>query len=122
MKKFLVLTLALIGVAILFNSCQKDQITSFDETLLYGKWQSGTVYYKYVSDHTGTTWDTADDQVDGEGLSFTWSLDNSDLTQIYVLELGGTVPKVYTVTELTSTTLTYHDSFGKSYTFTKVSR
>lgn len=120
MKKFLVLATALIAVAILFNSCQKDQNTSFDETLLYGKWQSGTVFYKYLSNYEGTTWDTADDQVDGEGLSFTWSLDNSDLTQIYVMELGGTVPKVYTVTVLNSTTLTYHDSFGVSTTFTKV--
>jgi hypothetical protein len=122
MKKFLVLAMALVALPILFNSCQKDQNTSFDETLLYGKWQSGTVFYKYVIGYTGTTWDTADDQVDGEGLSFTWSLDNSDLTQIYVLELGGSVPKVYTVTVLNATTLTYHDSFGKSYTFTKVSK
>ncbi len=122
MKKFLVLAMALVALPILFNSCQKDNPISFDETLLYGKWQSGTVFYKYLSDYTGTTWDTADDQVDGEGLSFTWSLDNSDLTQIYVLELGGSVPKVYTVTVLNATTLTYHDSFGKSYTFTKVSK
>jgi len=120
MKKLLIFAMALIVVPMLFNSCQKDENTSFDETLLYGKWQSGTVFYKYLSDYNGTTWDTADDQVDGEGLSFKWSLDNSDLTQIYVLTLGGNVPKVYTVTVLNSTTLTYHDIFGVSTTFTKV--
>lgn len=36
------------------------------------------------------------------------------------MEVGGNVPKVYTVTKLTSTTLSYEDDYGKSYTFTKV--
>jgi hypothetical protein len=35
------------------------------------------------------------------------------------MEVGGNVPKVYTVTELTETTLKYQDDFGKTYTFTK---
>jgi hypothetical protein len=36
------------------------------------------------------------------------------------METGGTgVPKVYTVTVLNTTTLSYKDDFGKSYTFTK---
>jgi hypothetical protein len=36
--------------------------------------------------------------------------------------MGGTVPKVYTVTELTETTLKYKDDFGGSFSFTKVSK
>jgi len=31
----------------------------FDETLLFGKWKTGTVYYRYDEDHTGATWDTS---------------------------------------------------------------
>ena len=33
---------------------------------------------------------------------------------------GELVPKVYTVTELTASTLSYEDDYGKTHTFTKV--
>ena len=92
----------------------------YDETLLYGKWQSGTLYYKYFSDGTGKTWDTADDVLESEAQSLTWTLVKSELTHIHILEMGTTVPKFYTVTELTSATLKYKDSFNVSYSFTKV--
>ena len=99
-------------------SCQKEE--EFDETLLIGKWKSGTLYEKYLSDHTGFTWDTKEDVSESEAQSFTWKLEKSTLTQIHIMEVGGNVPKVYTVTKLTSTTLSYEDDYGKSYTFTKV--
>ncbi len=105
-------------VALSLASCQKEE--EFDETLLIGKWQSGTLYEKYLSDHTGSTWDTNDDVSESEAQSFTWELDKSTLTQIHIMEVGGNVPKVYTVTKLTSKTLSYEDDYGKSYTFTKV--
>jgi hypothetical protein len=38
------------------------------------------------------------------------------------MQIGGSVPKVYTVTELTATTLKYHDDFDVSFSFTKVSK
>jgi len=108
----------IVFLALVFNSCQKEPDTVFDESLLIGKWVSGTVHYKYLSDHNGTTWDTADDVTEDEGLPFTWTLDKSELKQIHIL-VGGSVPKVYTVTELTATTLKYKDSLGSSYSFTK---
>ncbi|MDI9545652.1 MAG: hypothetical protein QM282_07285 [Bacteroidota bacterium] len=40
---------------------------------------------------------------------------------MHILEVGGVVPKVYTVTELTATSLKYEDEFGKTYSFTKSS-
>jgi len=33
--------------------------------------------------------------------------------------MGGSIPKVYTVTTLTETSLKYKDDFGKTYSFTK---
>ncbi len=119
-------------VALSLASCQKED-DGFDETLLIGKWQCGTEYYRYdatYSDFTryngnvvrvnGCTWDTKDDVSEDEAQPFTWTLEKSTLTQIHIMEMGGNVPKVYTVTKLTSTTLCYEDNYGKSYTFTKV--
>ncbi len=119
MKKILIALLMFSSIALVFNACTKEE-TSFDETLLIGKWVSGTVFYKYVSDYTGKTWDTADNVTEEEAQSYTWSLVQDQLTHIHILEMGGTVPKVYTVTQLTATSLKYEDDFGVSYTYTKV--
>jgi len=116
MKKFV--GCIIVFLAFLFNSCEPEPET-FQESLLIGKWVSGTVHYKYVNNYTGTTWDTADDVTEAEAQAFTWTLVQSELTHIHIIEAGGSVPKVYTVTELTATTLKYKDSLGKSYSFTK---
>lgn len=101
---------------IFFAGCGKKE---FDETLLYGKWKCGTLYEKYVSSGTGYTWDTADDVDESEAQSFTWELDGEKLTQYHQMEASSAVvPKQYTVTTLTETTLSY-TSNGKTYTFTK---
>lgn len=105
--------------ALFIVSCEK--LDDFDQSLLVGKWQSGSLYYRYLSNGNGYTWDEGDDVSEDEAQDFTWTLVQSELTHIHILEIGGTVPKVYTVTELTSTILTYEDDFGKSFSFTKVS-
>ena len=119
MKKFVVCLIVCFSFSFMFNSC-KVEPESFPESLLIGKWVSGTIHYKYISNYTGTTWDTSDDVTEAEGQAFTWSLVQSELTHIHIIETGGTVTKVYTVTELTATSLKYKDSFGKTYLFTKV--
>lgn len=122
MKKIIRFFLLLIVSTVFMVSCILDTTSqTFDENLLYGKWQSGTVFYKYISDGTGTTWDTSDDVTEAEGQAFNWTLVQDELTHIHVLEIGGSVPKVYTVTELTETILVYKDDFGTVYTFSKVS-
>jgi hypothetical protein len=122
MKKIVYFLIVFVTTALLTVSCDMltPEETSFDETLLYGKWQSGTLFYKYVNDGNGTTWDTADDVTEAEAQKFTWTLVKSELTHIHVLEMGGTVPKVYTLTELTDSTLIYHDDFAKEFSFKKV--
>ncbi len=110
-----VLCVMALGLA----SCQKEE-EEFDETQLVGKWQCGTLYEKYSDDHTGSTWDTSDDVSEEEAQKFTWTLEKSTLTQIHIMEMEASVPKVYTITKLTSTTLCYEDDYGTSHTFTKV--
>lgn len=121
MKKTLRYLTMLTMVTLLAVSCTKEEVT-YDQTLLTGKWQSGTLFYKYLTNGTGGTWDTADNVTEAEAQAFTWTLVKDLLTQIHVLEMGGSVPKVYNVTELTATSLKYHDDFGKSFSFTKVGK
>jgi hypothetical protein len=118
MKKSIIYLVTFLSIAFIFNSCTKDD--NFDEALLAGKWQSGTVFFRYSADGNGVTWDTADDVTEAEGQIFTWTLKKAELTQIHIMSIGGNVPKVYTVTELTSTSLKYHDGFGINYSFTKI--
>lgn len=122
MKKFIVLLVAFMSLSFLFTSCEKEE--DFDETFLPGKWQlvGGTEIYKYLSNGTGAFWDPADDVTEAEGQAFTWTLVKSDLTHIHIMEIGGNVPKFYTVTELTATTLKYHDSFNVNFSYTKISK
>lgn len=124
MKKTVLIALASFLV-ICITSCIKDEEQSFDEGLLYGKWQSGTLHYRYDTDHTGVTWDLADDVMENEGKKFSWSLINEEFTHIYVTEINAygtkaSIPKVYTVIVLTATRLEYEDDFGKTFSFTKV--
>jgi hypothetical protein len=120
MKKIVSFLGLCIVAALLMVSCDSLINKSFDETLLYGKWQSGTLFYKYISDGSGSTWDTKDDVTEAEAQKFTWTLVQSELTQNHILEMGGTVPKVFTITELTDSTLKYHDDYSKEFSFKKV--
>lgn len=119
MKRTLSYLLSAVLFSALFISCEKEE-EFFDEALLIGKWKSETLYYRYDDDYTGVTWDTGDDVSEDEGQAFEWTLIKSDLTHIHILEIGGKVPKYYTVTELTATTLKYKDEFGKHFSFSKV--
>ena len=112
--------LVLCCVALLLAGCDPfPRKEKFDKTLLSGYWVSGTIHEFYRAEGTGYTWDTADDVTEEEAQPFTWTLEKSTLTQIHQMEMGGNVPKTYTVTKLNTTTLEYHDDYGKYYTFTK---
>lgn len=126
MKRFAYVLLACVLVACTFTSCDLGlggEIIE-DETLIIGKWRSGTEYWRYDSDGYGATWDTADDVMEEEAQRFRWELSfsNSSLTHIHIIEITGEeqIPKVYTLTTLTETTLAYEDDYGNSFSFTKV--
>ena len=106
-------------IALLLAGCDHFPWEKFDKSLLSGYWVSGTVHEFYDPAGTGYTWDTADDVTEEEAQPFTWTLEKKTLTQIHQMEMGGNVPKIYTVTKLNATTLEYHDDYGKYCTFTK---
>ncbi|MBR2060314.1 MAG: lipocalin family protein [Tidjanibacter sp.] len=120
-KRLALLLVAGLAMGALMTSCSLDDGEDyFDEEFLYGRWKNGTEYYRYDIGGSGVTWDTADDVSESEGQRFTWTLTGDELKHIHIMVMGGNVPKVYTVTTLTASTLRYHDSFGKIFTFSKV--
>lgn len=115
--------LLLIPIIALLASCtlgpsDKD---NFDSSLIYGKWQSGQEYWVYDMSGTGHTWDEADDVTEAEAQQFVWEIEGASLHITHIGEMGEQIPKDYTLTELSSTTLSYKDGYGKSFTFTKCS-
>ena len=82
MKRIIFFAAAILVALFFAASCNPLEENLFNESDLYGKWQSGTLFYTYASDHTGNTWDTADDVTEEEGMKFTWELVQSELTNI----------------------------------------
>lgn len=121
MKRFTLILLSIALLALFSTSCSSDDETkpSFDESLIIGKWKSETLYERYDADKSGATWDTADDVKEEEAQEFTWTIDKDQLEQIHIIVNGGVVPKRYTITDLTATTMKYEDDFGVTKSFIK---
>jgi len=127
MKKITRNIAVFILTTLIFGACIDP--VYFDPNLLIGKWSRpspfatsenpGDEFFRYDEDGSGVTWDTADDVTELEAQTFTWTLHGSQLTQIHTIEMGGTVTKIYTLTSLTETTLTYKDDFGKVFSYSK---
>lgn len=120
MKKLSIILVAALMMVLSMASCNDDIGTDFDKTLLYGKWQEGSVFERYDSDGTGITWDEADDITEEEGQPFNWTLNGDILTQEHLTVFGSIIPKVYTVSTLNTSNLTYYDDYGSYHYFTKV--
>ena len=124
MKNLKLISLSILAVSAIIlsmSSCSPDTDVEFDQTLLTGKWQENNslVFEVYGKDGSGYTWDEADDVTEAEAQPFTWGLNGNVLTQVHTMEMGGNVPKVYTVTKLTATELIYEDNYGNKHTFWK---
>lgn len=138
MKKKILIALCTV-LLLSFASCDKDK--EFDSNLLVGKWigqiskvDDYDTYYRfdgYMHDFrmpdsretiqaNGCTWCEHDDVFESEAQPYTWSLDGDVLLFEHHMEMGASVPKSYTVTELTSTTLVFEDVFGNISTLNKV--
>lgn len=122
LKSILIAIFAFSAIILSFTSCSPDTDIEFDETLLYGKWQENDTqnFEVYKEDGTGYTWDEADDVTEAEAQHFTWTLEGENLTHIHIMEMGANIPKVYTVTKLSATELTYEDDYEKIHTFSKI--
>jgi len=132
MKKLSLFSIILFLAVSLCSCGGGDDNPDFDESLLYGKWQEGSVFERYYDSPidyvlptgdtvqvNGTTWDESDDVSEDEAQAFNWSLEGSTLTHIYV-GVFVIVPEVYTITTLTSSSLCYEDEYGMKYQFSKV--
>lgn len=121
-KSILIAIFAFSAIILSFTSCSPDTDVEFDRTLLIGKWQeTNTLNFEvYGKDGSGYTWDEADDVTEAEAQPFTWGLKGNVLTQVHTMEMGGNVPKTYTVTKLTATELIYEDNYGKVHSFDKI--
>lgn len=114
-----VIAILFCAIVLLMSGCEPTERKTFDRSLMIGYWQSGTIYEYYNGNGTGYTWDTADDVTEEEAQPFTWTLSEATLTQNHQIEMGGVVPKRYTVTTLNNSVLCYHDDYGNNYIFNK---
>lgn len=118
-NKFVKAVSGMIFISCILVSC-RDGSNYFSEDLLLGKWVEGSEYYRYDSDHTGVTWDVSDDVSEEEALPYSWSLEGDRLTHLHRMNEGQIVPKTYTITKLSATSLKYNDSYGVMHSFSKV--
>ena len=125
-RKFLLPSL-LLAILAMTVSCHKDPVV-FDGKLIVGKWvlyengRTGTEFYRYDADSTGVTWDTSDDVQESEGQPFTWSFDEntSRLTVVHQMEMGGVIPKAYTMKALNDTAMEYEDNYSRTFVYHRV--
>lgn len=127
MRRSKYLLINLLAVAIGLVSCGEKKQT-FSPDLLIGKWKRSVVAangtpgfdcYRYDVGGNGVTWDTSDDVSEIEGQAFTWTLSENRLKITHLLEGGGKIPKIYTIKTLNTTTLSYSNDYGESFTFSK---
>ena len=135
MKKFwkiilIILVAAGIGVAVYYIWFHKEWaepeviepeiFNAFDDDLLIGLWKEDELYYRYEEDGTAVTWDLADDVMEDEGTELEWTLEDDVFTHYYKMEIGGVVPKVYTMKVLELDSMKYQDEYGVMHKFAKV--
>ncbi len=121
---------ALVGLLTLggLAGCKKRVVhINVSEGQVVGVWVKNNTreYWRFDSDNTGVTWDESEDISESESnLRFTWEIANEDeLRMVSSGEMGNQfVPKNYTVTEISSTTMKWEDLYGLTSTLNKVSK
>ncbi|MBR1515079.1 MAG: hypothetical protein IJ622_12435 [Bacteroidales bacterium] len=134
MKKLLYIFFGL-AMAFCLSACggSGGDVDDFDVTNLYGKWQEGTVFERYYAqpfDHilpngdtvqvNGFTWDESDDISEEEAQPFNWTLTGSTLVQEHITTFNQVIPKVYTISSLTSDELVYGDNYSREHHYSRV--
>ena len=112
---------------LLLSSCNlfthEETHINVDPAMLTGKWQQdgSQVFWRYVADGTGVTWDESEDITEEESnLTFEWTINGDRLTHVFRGEQGNqAVPKVYTVKEISSSAMRWMDDYKMEYNFTK---
>ena len=124
-NKFLIFAFSFL----LLTSCslfEHDNHITVSDDQLYGCWvkDGSQEYWRYRDDGSGVTWDEAEDITEQESnLTYTWTVRGDELTHIFRGEMGNqAVPKVYTITAITYSTMNWEDDFGITHSFTKTDR
>lgn len=92
----------------------------YDVDLLIGKWQSGTMFYRFDIDGVGVTWDESDDITEEEASPMKWELNRSKFIHYHEMQNGVLVPKAYKIKCLDLNRLVFQDDYGKEFYFQKV--
>lgn len=97
----------------------EDQV--YDTDMIIGLWQSGSVFYRYNDDFTGSTWDSADDVTEAEASKFTWEVNKKRIIHYHQMEIGGgIIPKAYNINKLDLMNFVYKDDYKVESAFVKV--
>ena len=122
------LTLTVAAGLLLLSGCslfEKETHITVEESQLYGKWREGTtlVYWRYVDDGTGVTWDEGEDVSEEESnLTYSWTVRGDVLTHVFSGAQGNqAVPKVYTITEIDENHMVWKDDYGMTKTLSRLS-
>jgi hypothetical protein len=125
MKKGVKILMVLLAVAGMW-SCNREEHLNVDPTLLYGRWVQvdKPYYWTFNADGTGNLVNReAVQEGDADNGDFTWTLSDGDqlLTEFRGSgELGGMyIPKLYTIKEISTTSLRWEDQYGRSTNFNK---
>lgn len=128
MKKTRIPILMMVtAFTLLLSSCnffgsEETHITVNDDQM-YGRWQKrGTQeYWRYKADGNGVTWDESEEIYEDESnLTFQWTLNGDRLTHVFTGEQGNqAVPKVYTIKEISATSMKWEDDYKMEYYFVK---
>ncbi|MBP3763695.1 MAG: hypothetical protein J6I49_07455 [Bacteroidales bacterium] len=123
MKTRMILLLA--ALVPLFTSCvEKEKHINVSPGQLHGEWiQTGTQkYWTYNSDGTGNKVDKSEfDDGDENNGDFEWSVRQDELRHVFHGRQGNqSIPKNYTVTSITSTSMKWKDEYDRTMTFSKV--
>lgn len=93
----------------------KKEKTLFSAQSLHGEWVCGTLHEEYFEDGTGRQWDTRDDVSREEAQTFQWRMEDNVLRQVYTMQLGAVVPRIYNVTFVDDESLVYKDDLGTPF-------
>lgn len=127
-------SLIIIGILVLIlgsnkskTTLQKDRKpkkqTEEYQVLIPGLWQSGEhVFYRFIEDGTGHTWDTEDDLSESEASPFQWKISKSNtLVLTHQLKIRGFVPRLYQIDQLNEDIFQFHDPYS-SHTLKRLNK
>lgn len=122
-RSFLAIVLLLPLLTAGCSLFEKETHINVDADQLYGKWQEGStqVYWRYLADGTGVTWDMGEEISEEESnLVYSWTVNGDVLTHVFSGEQGNqAVPKVYTITEIDNSHMLWKDDYGMTKTLYK---